>query len=116
MHDYEIWVRYADTGHLFGWVRVNRPVDGQYIRSVESCQTGAWADSDLSLPAGIKPGGTVFYDADKEVAYFRLSEFKASSRDDTWGLGATGTGFEFSSSRKLKWEVTEFDDKRKSDK
>jgi hypothetical protein len=113
MHVYDIKVHFADTGHFFGIVRVNRPVDRQYVRCLYRCVTGEWDDSDSNLPLGVKPGGTVFYDADKEIEYFRLFEFKASSLDDRWGLGATGTGIEFNADRKLKWEVIEFDDQGK---
>ena len=111
MHTYRIQVRYGDSDQLFAWLAVNEPDPGRYYKSMETCQPGIWRDSDLSLPGGVVPGGTVFYDESGDNALFRLGTFKAGS-PDTWPLGFTSAGTDFTTSRKLKFKIIQVDDDR----
>jgi hypothetical protein len=68
---------------------------------------GVWDDSDLKPRGGVKPGGTIFYDASGDYPRFRLGDFKAGAVDDAWPAGSTGRGHTFDDPpRRLAWKVT----------
>ena len=95
----------------FGGLTVNHPSHGEYILSHDACAVGKWFDSDLTLPGGVPPGGTVFYDGDGKVPLFRMHDFKGNSRDKPLPAGIKGTGKTLymgkeSDGRELVW-VTE---------
>jgi hypothetical protein len=102
----KIQVTYSDTNQVFGYLTVNRPTFGQYIKSLGSCEMGMWDDSDLKPRGDVKPGGTISYNAAGDTPLFRLGDFKAGALDDSWPPGSTGKGHTFGNVRPLAWKVT----------